>query len=184
MVTDHGWLMLPGSLPRAELAQHLTVKRKGRCARLKALAKTDQFTVPWHWDEDVRIAIAPGIHCYEAGKEYEHGGLSPQECIIPVLIITSADSHAATLVSIEQARWRGLRCAATLAGAAPGLLVDIRTKAGDPSTSLVPEPKSPDERGYVSFPVPDDDRIGEAAFVVVVATENQIRAQQLTTIGG
>ena len=82
VVTDHGWLLLPGGLPKADLPQHLTHVRKGRCAVLKDGAVTDQQTVPWHWDPDVRIAVASGIRCYEAGKEYEHGGISPQECVL------------------------------------------------------------------------------------------------------
>lgn len=85
VVTDHGWLLLPGGLPKADLPQHLTHKRKGRCAVLKEGAVTDQQTVPWHWDPTVRIAVASGIRCYEAGQEYEHGGISPQECVTPVI---------------------------------------------------------------------------------------------------
>lgn len=88
VVTDHGWLLLPGGLPKADLPQHLTHKRKGRCAVLKEGAVTDQQTVPWHWDPGVRIAVASGIRCYEAGQEYEHGGLSPQECIVPWISVT------------------------------------------------------------------------------------------------
>ena len=88
VVTDHGWLLLPGGLPKADLLQHLTHKRKGRCALLKegaATADTDQQTVPWYWDPNVRVAMASGIRCYEAGHEYEHGGLSPQECVTPLI---------------------------------------------------------------------------------------------------
>lgn len=85
VVTDHGWLLLPGGLPKADLPAHLTVQRKGRCAVLQPNAQTDQQVVPWHWNPDVRIAVAPDIRCYEAGKAYEHGGISPQECILPVL---------------------------------------------------------------------------------------------------
>jgi PglZ domain len=77
VVTDHGWLLLPGHLPKALLPEHLTYQRKGRCAQLKELSSTDQQTVPWYWHRDVSVALAPGICCYEAGKEYEHGGLSP-----------------------------------------------------------------------------------------------------------
>lgn len=88
VVTDHGWLLLPGGLPKAELPAHLTVERKGRCAVLTPNAQTEQQTVPWYWNPDVRIAIAPDIHCFEAGKEYEHGGVSPQECVLPLLRVT------------------------------------------------------------------------------------------------
>jgi hypothetical protein len=91
IVTDHGWLMLPGDLPKVELPIHVTEVRKGRCAVLKPGVKTDQPSVPWHWNPEVRVAVAPGIHCYEAGKEYEHGGISPQECVIPVITATAGE---------------------------------------------------------------------------------------------
>ena len=184
VVTDHGWLMLPGDLPKADLPEHLTAVRKGRCARLKPLADTDQQTVPWFWDEDVRIAMAPGLCCYVAGKEYEHGGLSLQECVVPVITITSTDASATIPVEIEAVKWRGLRCVVQLNGATAEMAVDIRTKAGDASTSLVVVQKSPDPDGSVSLLVEDEDRIGEAAFVIVVSKTGLARAQVLTTVGG
>ena len=90
IVTDHGWLLLTGGLPKADLPFHLTHLRKGRCAVLKEGSDSDQQTVSWRWDDAVRIAVAPGIRCYEAGKEYEHGGLSPQECVTPVITVSLA----------------------------------------------------------------------------------------------
>lgn len=184
VITDHGWLLLPGTLPKVSLPQHLTVQRKGRCARLKEFSDTDQQTVPWFWDQDVRIAIAPGCHCYEAGKEYEHGGLSPQECIVPVITATRPDKAASVPVTIEQVTWRGLRCVVRVGGATPEMRVDIRSKAGDPATSLATSPKAPGQEGKTSLLVEDEDRIGEAVFVVVLAESGLVRAQILTTIGG
>jgi hypothetical protein len=63
------------------------------------------------------------------------------------------------------------------------MVVDIRSKAAGPDTSLVLEPKAPDADGSVSLLVPDEVREGDAAFVVVtVGTSLQV--QQLTIIGG
>lgn len=90
IVTDHGWLMLPDGLPKAELPIHLTTIRKGRCAVLKVGANTEQPVVAWHWNSNVHLAIARDIHCFEAGKEYEHGGISPQECIVPVITVKAS----------------------------------------------------------------------------------------------
>ena len=45
MITDHGWLLMPGDLPKVELPEHLTEIRKGRCARLKEGSQTDQQVV-------------------------------------------------------------------------------------------------------------------------------------------
>lgn len=182
VVTDHGWLLMPGGLPKAELPEHLTEIRKGRCARLKEGSQTDQLVLSWHWNRAVRIALAPGIHCYEAGKEYEHGGLSPQECVVPTLTATGRASRAT--VSLSDVRWRRLRCSLTIVGSTAGAYVDIRTKGGDPSTTLTAGGKEIDAEGKVSLLVEDADREGEAALVVVVDTDNTVLAQTSTIVGG
>jgi len=86
VVTDHGWLLLPGGLPKAELPARLTETRWGRCAVLKdAVADQDWLVLPWSFDPAVRVALAPGITAFSQGREYDHGGLSPQESVVPFL---------------------------------------------------------------------------------------------------
>ena len=182
VVTDHGWLLMPGGLPKAELPEHLTESRKGRCARLKEGSQIDQQVVSWHWDHTVRIAMAPGIHCYEAGKEYEHGGLSPQECVVPILTATVRASRVA--VSIGEVRWRRLRCNITIEGLAAGTHVDIRTKGGDASTTLAMGGKELGTESKVSLLVEDADREDEAALIVVVDPDGSVLAQTSTIVGG
>ena len=181
LVTDHGWLLLPGGLPKVDLSVQVTKIRKGRCAVIKPDATTDQQTVPWHWNPETRIAIAPGIACYEAGKEYEHGGISPQECIVPVITVKGG-AGAPAKVAIEDVSWRGLRCYVKLSLVAPNLTVDLRLKAGDPNTSVALEARAPDADGKVSLIVPDEDYEGGAAFVVVLSGESLV-AQQLAAVG-
>ncbi len=186
IVTDHGWLMLPKGLPKTELPLHLTHLRKGRCAVLKKGSDSDQQTVPWHWDDNVRVAVAPGISCYEAGKEYEHGGLSPQECVTPTLMVSQAESASANTVTIASISWKRLRCTVEITGfspAGPDLLVDIRTKAGDATTSLVSAPKAVEEDGQASLLVENEDMEGEQALVVVLTPEGVIQAQTSATLG-
>lgn len=182
VVTDHGWLLLPGGLPKVELPEHLTVLRKGRCAVLKQGAVTDQHTVPWHWSKDVRIAVASGIGCYEAGREYEHGGISPQECIVPILTVSKPISAAAQELVIASAVWTGLRCNVTVDGASVGMAVDIRTKAGSAATSLAAAKSI--VAGKASLVVEDDDQLGAAAFVVVLDADGAPLVHVQTTIGG
>lgn len=182
VVTDHGWLLLPGGLPKVELPQHLTVLRKGRCAVLKEGAQTDQHTVPWHWDKNVRIAVASGIACYETGKEYEHGGISPQECIVPMIAVSRPVTAIAQETQITGVTWKGLRCSVTVSGAAAGMTADIRTKAGNAATSIV-APK-PIDTGVASLLVEDDDKLDAAAFVVLLGADGALLAQIQTTIGG
>ena len=86
VVTDHGWLLLPGGLPKAELPAKLTETKWGRCAVLKdAAADNDWLVLPWSFDPAVRVALAPGISAFSSGREYDHGGLSLQESVVPFL---------------------------------------------------------------------------------------------------
>jgi len=183
VTTDHGWLLLPGGLPKTDLPEQLTEVRKGRCARLREFSNSDEQWVPWYWDSTVRIAMARGIHCYEAGKEWEHGGLSPQECVLPVLKVSMPVGTSSETAAIQGSAWMGLRCSVTLAGAVPGLVVDLRTKAGDPATSITTS-KSPNTDGTVSLLVKDEDRLGEAALIVVVAPNGTVITQIPTMVGG
>jgi len=41
IVTDHGWLLMPGGLPKTQLNEGLTETRWGRCALIKEGAVTD-----------------------------------------------------------------------------------------------------------------------------------------------
>ncbi len=182
VITDHGWLLMPGDLPKVELPEHLTEVRKGRCARLKEGSQTDQLVLSWHWNRAVRIAVAPGIHCYEAGKEYEHGGLSPQECVVPILTATGRASRAT--VSIGEVRWRRLRCNIAIEGSTTGAHVDIRTKGGDSSTTLTAGGKEIGGDGEVSLLVEDADREEEAALVVVIGSDGTVLTQKSTIVGG
>lgn len=184
VVTDHGWLLLPGGLPKAELPEILTMVRKGRCARLKEMAQTDYQTVPWFWDPEVQIAVAPGIRSFEAGKEYEHGGLSPQECIIPILAVSISLDKGTVPVTIQDVSWKGLRCTAYVIGGTSDLQVDIRFNVGDTGTSLVAALKSPSDDGYVSILITDEDQLGVPAYLVVLAPDGQLKAQIGVTIGG
>ena len=120
VVTDHGWLYLPGGLPKVQVPASIAGpnQRKGRCARLKPMADYDGIRMPWYWDPAVEFAMAPGIACFEAGKIYEHGGLSLQECVTPIVIATAAAARAGS-VSLEL-RWRGLWAEVTVDGSSSG----------------------------------------------------------------
>ncbi len=182
IVTDHGWLLLPGGLPKSEFPAHLADAMKGRCARLKPTSHTDQQTVPWRWDPDVRIAVAPGIGCFVAGREYEHGGLSPQECITPVLRVRAGTSTPPT-ATISDVKWRGHRCRVQVADAAPGTMVDLRTKAADPATSLATAARPVDGAGQAALVVEDDSRQGEAAQLVLLDAGGVVIAKLTTVVG-
>jgi hypothetical protein len=93
MVTDHGWLLLPGGLPKAALHATLTETRWGRFAVLKdAIAEQDLPSLPWSFNPAVPIALAPGISVFVDGKEYDHGGLTLQESVVPVLEVRAREA--------------------------------------------------------------------------------------------
>ncbi|WP_028764579.1 BREX-1 system phosphatase PglZ type B [Shewanella colwelliana] len=87
VVTDHGWLWVPNKLAEASIPKTSVKKRLTRCAILKDNMSSSGLTVPWHWNPSVTVAMAPGIAGYVGGDYYNHGGLSLQECLTPVLNI-------------------------------------------------------------------------------------------------
>jgi hypothetical protein len=181
VVTDHGWLLVPGGLPKAELPKYLTLSRWGRCAVVKISAHVDLPCYAWFWSEHVRVASPHGIDCFIAGKEYDHGGLSLQECVVSQLSIRARQETAAS-ASIASVRWVGLRCRVHINGQATGYSVDLRDKVNAPDTSLTgARPVGPD--GAVALVVDDDTREGTAAMLVLIDSEGAIVDKQAVTVG-
>lgn len=185
VVTDHGWLYLPGHLPKVELPYFLTKDermRKGRTARLAEGAEAPAGTVPWFWDSSVRMAVAPGIATFVAGAVYEHGGVSPQECVTPVIAVRAAAAPRGPVeLSIV---WRGLRADVTASGAQGETRVDLRRKAGDPSASLLAAPVAVSAEGVARILVIGEDAIGTSAFLVELDGNDRVIGQQTVTVGG
>ena len=115
VVTDHGWLLMPGGLPKADLPKYLTETRWRRCAVVKGSATVDLPCFAWFWSEPVRIASPPGIDCFLAGEDYNHGGLSLQECVVPRISVRGA-AQPASSATIEGVKWSGLRCRVKVTG--------------------------------------------------------------------
>ena len=183
VLSDHGWILLPGGMEKIELPAATTLVKKGRCARLKDGAEVSVPTAPWFWEEDVRVALAPGATCFEANKEYEHGGVSPQECIVPRLTVTAGATAPATGgPEITKIKWLGLLCRVEFTGVGSKALVDLRALPADPSTSIA-EAKETRGAGRVSLIVPDEEHEGERAHVVLVAEGGQILAQREVVVG-
>ena len=71
---------------------------------------------PLTWNPEVSVATATGARSFFASYEYAHGGVSPQECILPVLEVASAGPKRT--VTILQTRWEGLRLRVDVASGA------------------------------------------------------------------
>ncbi len=182
IVTDHGWLLLPGGLPKSDLHKCLAETRWGRCALIKESASVENQIVPWHWYSGIQVAVAPGISCFTSGKEYDHGGISLQECLIP--IITASRKAAKASAKITEHSWRGLRCKATIDGDSKGLKVDIRTKPADATSSVAQGGKLIEDGLSASPVVEDDGLLGMAAVIVLVDQNGTVLSKVPTTIGG
>lgn len=182
IVTDHGWLLMPGGLPLAALDAGLveTNGKRTRCAMVKAKATTSYLQVPWSWNPEVSIAAATGARSFFASYEYAHGGISPQECVLPVLEISGEGMPKDLLIS--KAVWEGLRLRVEVTGGAD-LHVDLRLGAETSGPTLIKGGRVLDENGRTSFIVSDEHE-QEAACLVVLNEGGHVVAYRALTVGG
>lgn len=184
VVTDHGWLLLPKGLPKAELPSHLTLSRWPRCAVPTPGAQHGFKETPWYWGGGHGVVLAPGIASFKAGVEYAHGGSSVQEALVPTLTVTTGDASGAA-VEIVSVKWLGQRLKVQLKGGFEGTVLDIRSKAADAGSTLLGEgasPKPPTTEGAATLLVPSEDDAGHAALLVVIRN-GQVVAKRSVTIG-
>lgn len=184
VITDHGWLLFPGGLPKADLPAALTENKWGRCAAIKPGSYTPARLYPWFWNPAHSFALAGGVSCYRAGMEYAHGGLSLQECLTLELTVTVARESVRPSVTITDVGWKGMRCAVAVAGDTSGLVADIRTHAGHAGSSLAMKPRAFKANGVASLVVENADLAGAPAVVVVIDADGALITQTPTILGG
>ncbi|MET4363469.1 hypothetical protein ABIB06_004063 [Bradyrhizobium sp. LB8.2] len=184
VVTDHGWLLLPGGLPKVEFKSFLAEHRWGRCAALKSDVQTDAMAFNWFWNPAVRIASPPGVGCFRASMEYSHGGVSLQEMVTPVLRVKAALQSGGSARLIE-AKWTGAKCRVTVGGNCAGVRVDVRTSQTDPTTSLLTDKQARETTsdGKVTVFLEEDADIGKEAVIVLLDNSSQV-IDSLSTILG
>lgn len=181
IVTDHGWLLLPGGLPKVELPKHLTASKWARCAVISGQSQVDVPTAPWYWNTTQQFATGPGIACFSASNYYAHGGLSVQECLTPDLHVErtgDASKHA----SIESVTWKGMRCFVVASNCSSGIKVDLRltTPIG---ASVAASAKEIDEDGSTSLLLEDDEYESAELVVVLLSSDDSVLAQVKTKVG-
>jgi len=185
VVTDHGWLFLPGGLPKTDLPISLVENKWGRCASIKAGATTKEKQYPWFWNPQVFFALADGISCFHKNEEYAHGGLSLQECLVLELTITRGISSPSLFsIKIVNIFWKGMRCNVVIDGNGTGLLLDVRVAPGDSSTSVVANPKHFKDDVTSSVIVENETLNGKRAYVIILDGKGMPIAQAETIIGG
>lgn len=152
---------------------------------VKSSATVELPCFSWHWADDVRIACPPGIDSFIAGQEYNHGGLSLQECLIPQLSV-QAGGQPQVSARIDSYKWAGLRCKVKVEGQFEGCKADLRDKAADPTTSLAEEARTVGKDGTVSLVVkPEkDSREGTASMLVLLDPAGNVLEKTPVTVGG
>lgn len=181
VVTDHGWLLLPGGLPRIELPTFLTATKWARCATVKGASQPSVPIVPWHWNSEVRIASPHGIGVFTPNTSYAHGGISPQECVVPELTVERGDQ--APRAKIAEVAWRGMRCRVRVETNDPTVVVDLRLNWKQADTSIAVSAKEVGPAGEASLAVADDTHEGAAATVVLLDPGGAVLDRTATTVG-
>jgi len=183
IVTDHGWLLTPKPMVKVDLPKHLTETRWGRCAVIKDAVDTGYQQVGWYWNSAVSIALAPGVFSFKAGQHYDHGGLSLQECLTPVIELRSTQapiSVSAVTATLSDIRWLGLTCKVQAATQADGVLAVLRTHAGEADSEI--SKRKPLKEGKCSLLV-DDQYEGSSAVLVLLDDQGNVLAKRPTLVG-
>lgn len=183
VVTDHGWLLMPGGLAKHDLPGFLVESRWARCAAIKGQSTPDIQTIAWRWNTGEHLGIAPGAKAFKKGEDYAHGGLSLQECVTPVLQVHAGDEKPGKTVRILEIRWKRMRCAVEVSQGTVGLTADIRKAAGDPNSSVVTARKDIEADGQVSLLVKDEDLVGKAVAIVILDPTGAVIAKTETHVG-
>ncbi len=183
IITDHGWLLLPGGLPKTDLPAYLIETKGARASIIKGESQVSVPTVPWTWNQTRIVAVAPGISAFHKAVEYAHGGVSPQECVIPELVVEPGRTKKAASPKVKSVQWLNLRCRITVTGGTEDLTADIRLQSQDPSSSVVGGGKPLGADGQVSLLVTDDALLGDGATIVLLGADGKIVHKESTKIG-
>jgi len=187
IVTDHGWLLMPGGLPKTDLPAALVENKRWRCAIIKPGAICDENLFSWYWNPSQHLALANGISCYRSGEEYAHGGLSLQECLnLEIVVTPKTENKEMIQVRITEVSWKGLRCKVNVEGEFSGLLLDVRKQPGDGESSVVENIKTISDNRTASVVIsPEYENLeGHGVWIVIVNDSDQIVAQVDTLVGG
>jgi hypothetical protein len=181
LVTDHGWLLLPGGFPKVDLPKHLTASRWSRCAVIAGGSAPDVVRVPWHWNPSQSFATAPGVACFNKSEEYTHGGLSVQECLIPDILIERG-GEVTVSASITSVTWRGMRCFVEATTRGVGVTADLRLDRPS-GTSAAAAAKPIEKDGAVSLVLADDEHETAQLVLVLLDDTGKVLAQIPTRVG-
>lgn len=180
IVTDHGWILMPGGFEVVRLPPSAVIAKGSRAAILQEHAAAELAFLPWHWDRSVRIAMPPGAEAFRAGEVYSHGGLSPQECVIPDISV-GGETTAAGALRISSINWRRLRLTVELSGEATDVAVEVRRKERDPASRV--DVASTIEGARARLTISDEIEEGDPVLVVVIDRHGSVIDARATRVG-
>ncbi|MET4118812.1 hypothetical protein ABIB85_005441 [Bradyrhizobium sp. JR1.5] len=182
IVTDHGWLLIPGGLEVVRLPPSAVIAKGSRAAILQDAAAAELAFLPWHWDRSVRIAMPPGAEAFRAGEVYTHGGLSPQECVIPDITVgDGGESSPSKGVRISAIIWRRLRLTVELTVELSDVTIEVRRKERDPASRV--DVGSTTEGARARLTISDEVEEGDPVLVVLVDRHGSIIDARATRVG-
>lgn len=183
IVTDHGWMLTPEPMAKVELPKYLAETRWGRCAMIKDAVDSGYQHVGWYWNNQVSIAMAPGVSCFKAGQYYDHGGLSLQECLTPVIEILNKKrptAKPAITATLSELRWVGLRCRVQAESSSEGVVAVLRVHPADPDSEI--SKRKPLKEGKCTLMV-DDMYEDTSAVLVLLDEQGNVLARKPTLVG-
>ena len=128
-----------------------------------------------------QIAVRPPPGPTPGSYAYAHGGISLQECLTPVLVV-SGEASSAPAAAITEISWKGLRCNVEVSGATAGMQADLRRDAAG-GTSVATTAK-PIDAGGARLLVEDDELEGVRVVAVLLSPDGRVIAQRRTRVGG
>lgn len=137
LVTDHGFLLLPGdavdALGRPELPVLLARHRDTRWAALKPEAVTGQvMRLPLPLAPAWVLGFPRGVRTLVKAPDFLHGGISLQECVIPHLVsrVSLVPARVGLDLSVSTTRLAG--------GTVPAILRPVLDQAQAPLGGIQP----------------------------------------------
>jgi hypothetical protein len=103
---------------------------------------------------------------HRGSYSYAHGGISLQECLTPVLVVSGGGSSTPAAAIIEIS-WKGLRCNLEV--------------SGGPSVATTAKPM---DDGSARLLVEDDELEGAVVVAVLISPDGRVIAQRRTVAGG
>jgi hypothetical protein len=181
IVTDHGWLLMPGGFEPIRLPPSAVIAKGSRAAILQDEAAAELAFLPWHWDRSVRIAMPSGAEAFRAGEVYSHGGLSPQECVIPDITVHGGESIPSRGVRIRTISWRRLRLTVEFTSELTDVTVEVRRRERDAASRV--DVAATIEVTRARLTISDEVEEGDPVLVVLVDRQGSIIDARATRVG-